>query len=107
MGKEISLGPCEEPELCPVSAYQQYLVPCGSEAGLLFQDQGGTPHTNQFWSITSKAMAKLGLTEFAPHSFRIEAASKAAGMGFPPQSIQQLGSWWSGAYRSYGHPIYY
>lgn len=107
-GVVVKLGTCAEKELCPVSALAAYLAVRGRRAGLLFQHQDGSPLTkHQFWSVTARALEKLGLAgkRFCTHSFRIGAASTAAAMGYPAQDIQRLGRWRSKVFRSYVRPL--
>ena len=47
--------------------------------------------------------AGLNQTDYAPHSFRIGAATTAAVAGIPTWLIMKLGRWTSNAYRSYIH----
>ena len=57
----------------------------------------------QFWAVTKKALAALGLSnhQFGTHSFRIGAASTAAAAGVGVEGIKAIGRWRSGAFKSY------
>ncbi|XP_015262016.1 PREDICTED: uncharacterized protein LOC107106395, partial [Gekko japonicus] len=67
----------------------------GEGAGYKFgRHEDGSPLTkHQFWTVTTRALAKLGLSgvRFGTHSFRIGAASTAAALGYSPPDIQRLG----------------
>lgn len=107
-GAQISLGYCELEDLCPVRALRKFISLRGSSPGLLFCHLGGAPLTkHQFWAVTTRALAKLGLcgVRFCTHSFRIGAASTAAAMGLPSSVIQHVGRWHSNAFRSFIRPL--
>lgn len=61
-GSKVELGPCSEPELCPVLALNVYLQAWVSCEGYLFLHVGGLPLTrHQFWVVPPKALAALSL----------------------------------------------
>ncbi|XP_060089026.1 integrase/recombinase xerD homolog [Heteronotia binoei] len=107
-GSVITLGQCTVHELCPVRAVRCYVRFRGLGDGPLFRHEDGSPLTKyQFWAVTSRALAAIGLkgVKFGTHSFRIGAASTAASMGYTPASIQRIGRWQSTAFKSYVHPL--
>ncbi|XP_060100330.1 integrase/recombinase xerD homolog [Heteronotia binoei] len=107
-GVTITLGSCHVSEICPVLALKGYISVRGDDPGPFFRHEDGSPLTKfQFWSVTSQALVKLGLSgfRFGTHSFRIGAASTAAAMGYPGPAIQHVGRWRSSAYKSYVRPM--
>lgn len=107
-GKQVQLHGCDDPKLCPIKALASFLEVRGQEAGFLFIHSDGSPLTKyQFWVVTSKALASLGLqgVQFGTHSFRIGAASTAAAMGYSSTQIQGLGRWRSRAFQAYVRPL--
>ncbi|XP_054852797.1 uncharacterized protein LOC129341561 isoform X1 [Eublepharis macularius] len=107
-GSTVWLGSCADAELCPVRGLRAYLEKRGDGEGLLFRHCDESPLTRyQFWSVTGRALAKLGLEgfKFGTHSFRIGAASTAAAMGYTDAAIRRVGRWRSAAYRGYVRPL--
>ncbi|XP_067322346.1 integrase/recombinase xerD homolog [Anolis sagrei] len=106
-GKGVSLAikGSKVGQLCPIRTLTKFLGVWGSTPGLLFIHQDGSPLT-RFMAICRGALRKLGLPhgEFGGHSFRIGAATAAAGSGIPVDSIKAMGRWRSSVYTSYIRP---
>ncbi|XP_062973745.1 uncharacterized protein LOC134392912 [Elgaria multicarinata webbii] len=103
-GACISLNRAQITDICPVSALHTFANLRGDREGYLFCHSDSAPLTKyQFWSITKTALQTLGLqaTSYGTHSFRIGAASTAASLQLPQQTIQSIGRWKSAAFQSY------
>lgn len=73
-------------------------------ATALFVDAAGRVITAQQFTHDLDAvvhMANLSHYFIKPHSFRIGAATTAASIGIPGESIQRMGRWSSGAFTRY------
>ncbi|XP_070601697.1 uncharacterized protein [Erythrolamprus reginae] len=106
-GVTVQLSRAANRRVCPVAALVAYWAHRGVEPGFLFCHASGEPLTRyQFWAVTSKALARLGLDPrcYGTHSFRIGAASLAAVEGFSRLDIKTVGRWRSGAFRTYIRP---
>ena len=91
-------------DLCPVTAMLAFLSCRGSKPGPLFQFQDGRYLTrDRFVSHVKTALTTAGVSckHYSGHSFRIGAASTAAGRGIPDATIKTLGRWESSAYLLY------
>ena len=91
-------------EVCPVKALLGYLVVRGNQAGPLFSFQDGRLLTRQrFVEEVRKALQLAGFdqSKYCGHSFRIGAATTAAGRGMEDSVIKTLGRWRSLAYLEY------
>ena len=89
---------------CPVQALLDYISVRGTTAGSLFQTFDGSPVLGSVFSdLLSLAVRHCGLdpTKYKGHSFRIGAASHAAGRGSSDSQIRLLGHWKSNAFRNY------
>lgn len=100
-GVSITVGATKD-SLCPIGAVLAYLAYRGTVPGPLFTWPDGTPLTRtRFVQEVRQALTKANLPagDFAGHSFRIGAASTAAGV--EDSVIQTLGRWKSTAYLLY------
>ncbi|KAJ7332422.1 hypothetical protein JRQ81_014602 [Phrynocephalus forsythii] len=107
-GQRVELGTCTREDVCPVRAMVEYVALRGEGDGPLFRHADGGPLTKfQFWSLTQRALEKLGLEgmKFGTHSFRIGVASTAAALGYGPREIQSLGWWASASFKTYVRPL--
>lgn len=96
--------PSRPPAICPVQAMHAYIALRGQEPGPLFSDEGGRPLSSRvFAGSLQEACASAGLLEhrYTPHSFRIGAATAAAAIGIPEETIQRMGHWSSRAFIRY------
>ena len=86
---------------CPLSALSKYLAmtPDRSADLPLFQFASGDFLTRA--ALTRIIRDLLKSNDYASHSFRIGAATSAAGAGIPEWLIQVLGRWSSQCYQSY------
>lgn len=106
-GARFQLAPLQGLGPCPWRACKAFLAIRPRQVGPLFIHRDGSFLSRyQFTGVLRAGLATLGLPprEFGPHSFRIGAATSAAGMGLQPGSIRAIGRWRSGAYRSYIRP---
>ncbi|XP_070586874.1 uncharacterized protein [Erythrolamprus reginae] len=106
-GVTVQLSRTNQKKVCPVGAISAYWGARGSYPGPLFCHASGDPLTRyQFWAVTTKALARMGLDPklYGTHSFRIGAASFAAEVGFSPPDIRAVGRWRSTAFRAYIRP---
>ncbi|XP_053545391.1 uncharacterized protein LOC128636396 [Bombina bombina] len=90
--------------LCPVACVKEYLIARRKGGRTFLRHADGSDVTIfQFKSILQRVVKKLGWKEahIAPHSFRIGAATAAAGRGCSEAQIKKLGRWKSAAYKSY------
>ena len=91
-------------ELCPVKAVLNYLVVRGRRSGPLFVFEDGRYLTRQrLVDIIRQTLSKGGLdaSKYCRISFRIGAATTAAGRGMEDSVIKTLGRWKSLAYLDY------
>lgn len=108
---KFSLGRCPtvfipalDSDLCPVKALTAYLQLRGSRPGLLFANSDGSPCViNQYRSVLARVVHAAGLSGrgITPHSFRVGAATSAAAVGIPEETIQRMGRWTSRAFMRY------
>lgn len=90
--------------LCPVEALRGYLRVRGRAAGPLFRYRDGRLLTRQrFIRKVRKGLteAKVDVSNYSSHSFRIGAATAAAAEGVGDAVIKTLGRWKSSAYNLY------
>ncbi len=88
---------------CPFKAMFQYLNVRGTKPGALFCQISGKPVTYSEYSVVfSRIIQFLQIPgKYSPHSARIGAATHAAIMGIPEQTIRRLGRWHSDSYLRY------
>jgi len=92
---------------CPVQVMIEYCKIRGSQAGPLFCWANLKPITvTQFNNELRRSLNFCGLNSdrYKSHSFRIGAASYAAGQGFTDAQIRSLGRWKSDAFKLYIRP---
>lgn len=90
--------------LCPVFHLSRYLSVRPPRPGALFLLESGHPLTPRLFSqYLSQAClhASLDASKIKPHSFRIGAATTAAALGIPTDTIQRMGRWSSHAFQRY------
>lgn len=90
--------------LCPVAALHVFLKVRGTSPGRLFINSSGSPYSVLwFRSALSKISELAGLRAWGitPHSFRVGAATSAAALGIPEDTIQRMGRWSSRAFMRY------
>lgn len=101
-GATIQIGVSGSP-VCAVKAVAHFLHSRGNSSGPLFLFPNGTPLTRQL--LTTFLRERLQYCGFpgyyAPHSFRIGAATAAAAAGVPDHIIKAMGRWRSEAYQAY------
>ena len=100
-GVDVYLGRTDR-DPCPVSALLAYIALRGLNPGPLFRFEDGSPLTRDALVRELRAaLAQSGLdpTPFSGHSFRIGAATTAAGID--DSLIKVLGRWHSSAYQLY------
>ena len=107
-GVLVRLAAAPGASCCPVHLARLYLEvrPRGEHHNLLIH-ANGTPLTRgQFSRILRRAVLQLGEDPagFTSHSFRIGAATTAASMDLPAESIKGLGRWKSGCFKRYVRP---
>lgn len=103
-GAVIRLPASGEGGPCPVKDLKRYLALRPVGEGPLFIHEDGHPLVrHQFTKVMRKAIVACGLeaSEFAPHSFRIGAATTAAHWGLSVKRIKDLGRWRSDAFKTY------
>lgn len=91
---------------CPVKDTSKYLNLRPQGQGPFFIHENGAPLArHQFAKVMRKVIAACGLTaaDYAPHSFRIGAATSAAHWGLSVERIKNMGRWKSNAFRGYVH----
>ncbi|XP_054854861.1 integrase/recombinase xerD homolog [Eublepharis macularius] len=106
-GSTVTLRAARRRVLCPVRAVRAFLDCRPLGPGPLFIHEDGSPLSRyQFSSVLRACLLAAGLPpmQFGSHSFRIGAATVAAGLGLPPSVIQSIGRWRSSAFRSYIRP---
>ena len=90
--------------LCPVRHLKSYLQFRPKVDGQLFIHASGKFLARyQFNAVLRKTLTalKVNAAHYSSHSFRIGAATKAAGLGMDETAIKELGRWESQAYKSY------
>ena len=88
--------------LCPVKALREFTLVHPTKGGPLFVFQNGTFLTRKTISQLMKVLIPDSITKtYSSHSFRIGAATTAAGAGFPRWLIQSLGRWSSDCFKEY------
>ena len=108
-GRSTLLQVCRGPDsaVCPVEGLLNFLQVRPPGNGPLFWHMDKSPLTRyQFNSVLQKSvhLAGLGEGKFSTHSFRIGAATTAAGCGFSSEEIQRMGRWKSNVYSVYIRP---
>lgn len=91
-------------DLCPITAIRTYLAARGSSGGALFRFQDGRLLTrDRFVKEVRDALklAELNPVQYAGHSFRSGAATRAAQCGIPESTTKMLGRWESCTYLIY------
>lgn len=89
---------------CPVQALRSYVQGRGSAPGCLFLESDGSPCSiAQFRKDLARVVKSAGLASWGitPHSFRVGAATSAAAIGIPEDTIQRMGRWSSRAFLRY------
>lgn len=90
--------------LCPVLYLSRYLSLRPPIPGPLFVTESGHSITarlfSHYLSLACK-VAGLNTSLIKPHSFRIGAATTAAALGIPTDTIQRMGRWSSNAFSRY------
>ena len=93
-----------KPGPSPIKNLRRYLFlhPPG-DGPLLVYDDGSVLKRHQFAAVICKAVAacSLSASEFAPHPFRIAAATTTAHWGLSVDRIKDMGRWKSEAYKGY------
>ena len=90
--------------LCAVRHLKSYLQIIPKVGGQLFIHASGEFLTRyHFNAVLRKTLTALKINEahYSSHSFRIEATTKAAGLGMNETAIKELGRWESQAYKYY------
>lgn len=89
-------------DLCPLMAILPYVALCGPGAGPLFHLESGLFLTGDRFVVDVRRLLQAAgrdPTQYSGHSFRIDAATTAAGV--EGHTIQTLGRWHSSAYLAY------
>lgn len=89
---------------CPVLLTTRYLLLRGSKPGPFFSTYSGSPLAQPFLrSFLRSSLARAGLSplHITPHSFRIGAATYAAGAGASSEQLRSMGRWSSSAFQKY------
>ena len=107
-GAWIQLAAAPGSSCCPVALMGAYLGirPSTGHPNLLVHGDGGPLTSSQFTSICRRAIAQLGddPAHFSSHSFRIGAATTAAGLGFSEAVVKGVGRWKSDCFQLYVRP---
>ncbi|XP_054844607.1 integrase/recombinase xerD homolog [Eublepharis macularius] len=106
-GAAICLRAARQGAACPVRAVKAYLGIRPQQQGPFLIHRDLSPLTRyQFSSLLRACLETAGLpsSQFGTHSFRIGAATAAAGLGLPDKAIMAIGRWRSRAFRSYIRP---
>ena len=107
-GAWIQLAAAPGSPCCPVALVRAYLGarPSTVHPNLLVHLDGGPLTCSQFTTICKRAIARLGddPAHFTSHSFRIGAATTAAGLGFSEASVKGVGRWKSDCFQLYVRP---
>ena len=102
-GVDVFIGKTGCP-LCPIKATLAYMAVRGSDDGPYFRLSSGQPPTKPYFTNhIRETLKEFGLPEsnFAGHSFRIEAATTAASACLEDSTIRTLGRWNSSAFLLY------
>lgn len=105
-GERVTLG-ATGGRGCPVALTLRYLQVRPQGKGPLLRHVSGLPLTRfQFAAVFRRCLAEAGMDphEFAPHSFRIGAATVAAEAGASDAMLRRLGRWRSTRFRTYVRP---
>ena len=89
---------------CPIQLLLEYLALRGNHGGALFITHGSIPVAREVFARQLSAAIRLcGLdpARYKGHSFRIGAASYAAGQGMSDSQIRIMGRWKSNAFHKY------
>ncbi len=89
---------------CPVQLLLDYLALRGKQRSAIFVTRGGMPVAREAFALQlSEAIRLCGLdpARYKGHSFRIGAASYAAGQGMSDSQIRIMGRWKSNAFHKY------
>ena len=89
---------------CPVQLLLEYFALQGEQGGAIFITKGGLPVTREAFALQlSEEIRLCGLdpARYKRHSFRIGAASYAAGQGMSDSQIHIMGRWKSNAFHKY------
>ena len=104
-GVPFSLTILAQPgKFCPVLALNNYLRMRGTRSGPLFVNADKSPITrSKFSKVLKEVIILAGLDQkrIKSHSFRIGAATTAAGLGFSEDQIMRMGRWRSDAVKKY------
>ncbi|XP_041435902.1 uncharacterized protein LOC121399387 isoform X2 [Xenopus laevis] len=106
-GKDIVLFTVDGGVACPVGCVGRFLHLRGGAGKVFLQHENGMPLTRfQFNSMLKRTLGSIGVnpTEFGTHSFRIGAATEAAGLGLGDRMVMKIGRWESKRFRSYIRP---
>ncbi|KAE8584555.1 hypothetical protein XENTR_v10021012 [Xenopus tropicalis] len=106
-GVTLWIGNFQQPNLCPVKAFLEFLKVRPKIPGPLFVHNNGTPVSIfQMQRVLQLGIAKVGLPacHYKSHSFRIGAATQASLLGLGENFIKRLGRWQSNRYLSYVRP---
>ncbi len=81
--------------VCPVLNLRKFVKLRGRQPGPLFCSPIGKPISyKNFSKVLARVVNRSSLSgKFAPHSFRIGAATYVATLGYPDHLIQKLGRW--------------
>lgn len=96
--------PAAKHDLCPVTHFSRYLSLRPPGSGPIFLCKSGQPLTSKLFShylTLACLLAGFDHTAIKPHSFCIGAATTAAALGIPSDTIQAMGRWSSQAFRRY------
>jgi hypothetical protein len=89
---------------CPIQLLLDYLALRGKQRSAIFVTRGGMPVAREAFALQlSEAIRLCGLdpARYKGHSFRIGAASYAAGQGMSDSQIRIMGRWKSNAFHKY------
>ena len=103
-GAVIRLPATKEAGPCPVKDTSKFLAVRSPAGGPFLVHADGTPLArHQFSRVMRKVIMACGhpASEYAPHSFRIGAATAAAHWGLSAARIKDLGRWKSEVYKGY------
>lgn len=102
-GCTVQLGWSASPDLCPVRALRDYQQGVGGEGPLFRHEDGSRLTLYQFRALFARGLVELGLPQgpYGLHSFWIDAATMAVGMGLPPAVVMCIGRWCSNTFRYY------
>ncbi|XP_054841826.1 integrase/recombinase xerD homolog [Eublepharis macularius] len=106
-GAAVCLRASRRGPVCPVRAVGAYLQVRPPQQGPFLIHRDLSPLTRyQFASLLRACLEMAGLppSQFGTHSFRIGAATEAAGLGLPDRAIMAIGRWRSRAFQSYIRP---